>query len=244
MRYFLPILAVALVLIVACTTPVLEKPNVTAVATNTGANLGLSWTAIASASGYYVYVDGVKHTVSATSYDVDSVAKLVEVSAYTGSTESDKWSLNTAIVKTTSVAVDNVNGSGANNAFYFNSSGTGLAIPLTQATDIDFVMDVNGSVTEMRSPDSYTPVYNSKDNASALATSTDFDAYTAAPASGVYNTVRELSSGALYGLWIDLTNNGWSTDDHFGKMKVEGISGNTLTLTLGYQKQSGLRWLK
>lgn len=245
MRYLLPFLAATLLLIVACTPPTLETPTVTATAIENGAKLRLTWTAITNASGYNVYLDGTKNSITTTSYDVTTPTKLIEVSAYSGSEESDKWSLNTGVVKTTSVSVDNKAGTGTNKAFYFNASGTAIAIPLTQTTDIDFVLDTAGINTELRGPTSYDPDINSKDNASAQATSTDFDAYNLAEATGgSYNTVRTLSNGGLYSLWIDPNGNGWTTDDRFAKMKVENISGNTLTLTFGYQKVGGLRWLK
>lgn len=245
MRFLLPVLGALLILIVACPSiDTLDKPNVTATALPGGDTLRLTWTAVTSASGYYVYLDGVKNTVSSTSYDVAAPTKVIEVSAYSGSVESEKWSLTTTVEKTANLAVAMVgNTSNPNQAFYFNASGTALAIPLTQATDIDFVMDTDGTNPELRSPDAYTPPYNSEDNASAATTSTDFDAYEDCEPSGTYNTVRVLSSGAVYALWIDPTNNGWSTDDHFAKVKVEGISSQVVTVTLGYQKVGGLRWV-
>jgi hypothetical protein len=175
---------------------------------------------------------------------VDFPVKLIQVTAYADSVESDTWSLNTGIVKTTSLSVDDIAGVGPNFAFYFNSSGIAVAIPLTQASDIDFVLDTTIGGPQLVSPDAYDPVYNNKDNAAVAATTTDFDAFTeaAGPSAG-YTTVLALNSGALYSLWIDPTANGWSTDDHFAKMKVESIISHRLTLTLGYQMIGGLRWL-
>lgn len=244
MRKLLPVLGALLILIVAC-PPIepLDTPNVTATALTGGDTLRLTWTAISGASGYYVYLDGVKNTVSGTSFDVGTPAKVIEVTAYSGSTESDKWTLNTQVVTTATLDVAMVGNTNPNQAFYFNTSGTALAIPLTQATDIDFVMDTDGTSPELRSPDAYTPPYNSEDNASATTTTTDFDTYETAEAPGVYMTARVISSGAVYALWIDPTNNGWSTYDHFAKVKVEGISSQVVTVTLGYQKVGGLRWV-
>lgn len=242
MRYLLPVVAAALIAVVSCTPPA-DVPVVTATAIGDGGTLRLQWAAITGATGYNVYLDGVKTAVTGTSYDVTTPAAVIEVSATSAGGESDKSDpVNTEIVKTASLTVDNMGGTG-DPAFYFNTSGTALAIPLTQAANIDFVLDTTGIETELRSPDSYDPVYNAKDNASAQATTTDFDTYDIAEAAGQYNTVRVLSSGALYSLWIDLTNDGWSTDDHFAKMKYEGLAGNTLTLTFGYQLIGGLRWL-
>jgi len=246
MRYLLPCLAIVLALFVSCETITPGTPVVTATPITGGDTLRLTWVAISGADGYNVYLDGTKYQVtSGTSYDVGTPTKLIEVSSYTGSEESDRWSLNTGIVKTTSVSVDNMGGSGANKAFYFNTSGTAVAIPYaSSSSDIDFVLDTTGISTELRGPTSYDPDINSKDNASASAGTTDFDSYSDAPGGGVYSTVNTISSGAVYALWIDQSPVGWGSEDHFAKMKVENISGNTATLTFGYQKVGGLRWLR
>lgn len=249
MRFILPVLGALLILIVSCQPPVTPgTPSVEYEATETGANLRLTWTAVTDAQGYYVYLDGVKNTVTTLSYDVTTPTKLIEVTAYNGSEESGAWSLNTSVVETENLMVyTTAEATQANHAFYFTSSGSALAIPLTQATDIDFVVDTSGTVTnvQLRSPDSYTPHYNDKDNAAALASTTVLDSLKSAPAPGVYNTVQPISGDAVYSLWIDPTNNGWSKDDdHFAKAKVVGsIVDNKVTLTLGYQKIPGLRWL-
>ncbi|MEO0109003.1 MAG: hypothetical protein ABIK62_07545 [candidate division WOR-3 bacterium] len=249
MRYIIPVLGALLILVISCEPPVsLTKPTVTAQPISAGDTLRLTWTAVNGATGYNIYLDGVKHQVQAGtySYDVPGPVKKIEVSAYDASEESDKWELVTTIEKTANIIVYTTADVGnPNHAFYFNASGTAVAIPLSQATDIDFVLDTSGTAAniEIRSPSSYTPKYNNKDNATATATTTDFDALKDAPAPGVYNTVRQISANALYSLWIDPTGDGWSVDDHFGKLKIENISGTAVTMTAGYQKTGGLRWL-
>lgn len=247
MRYLPLILGALLILVVSCTPPTtLEKPTVTTAAIENGAKLRLTWTAVSGATGYNVYLDGTKTPVASGvySYDVAASTKKIDVAATDGTSESDKWTLSTEVVKTSSFVVYTRADAGQpNHAFYFNSTGTAIPIPLDRASDIDFVVDTTGAGPELRSPDSYTPVYNAKDNSSAPSSVTVFDDLVEAAAPGVYNTVRALSANAVLSIWIDPTNNGWSVDDHFGKLKIESISGTAVTFTAGYQLVGGLRWV-
>jgi len=250
MRYLPVILGALLVLVVSCTPPTtLEKPSVTTAAIENGAKLRLTWTAVSGATGYNVYLDGAKTAVASGSYsfDVPQPTKLIEVSATASSEESDKWSLNTMIVKTASFIVYSMGDAGQQNkAFFFNSTGTAIPIPLSQVSDIDFIADTTGASIELRAPTAYTPHYNEKDNATAAAVGTMvFDDYKTAeaPGSGVYLTARTITTNALYSFWIDPNGSGWTVDDHFGKLKIESISGTAVTMTAGYQMVGGLRWL-
>lgn len=247
MRYLPVILGALLILVVSCTPPTtLTTPSVTAAAIDNGSSLRLTWTAVTGATGYNVYLDGTKNAVASGSYsyDVTTPTKLIEVTATDGSSESDKWSLNTLVEQTDNFVVYSRADVGQpNHAFYFNSTGTALPIPLDQASDIDFVVDTTGVDIELRSPDSYSPVYNAKDNSTAASTVTTFHDLNLAAAPGNYNTVRVITSNSVSSFWIDPTNNGWTVDDHFGKLKVEGISGTAVTMTSGYQKTGGLRWV-
>jgi len=243
MRYLLPF--VAAVLIAVSCTPISEAPVVTATALTDGGTLQLTWADVTGASSYNVYLDGVKTAGVTSPYNVTTVAKVIEVSASSSAGEGPKSSaVNTGVVATSNVSVDNVGGAGPNYAFYFNASGTALPITLGDAALIDFVCDTSGVETELRSPDAYTTPYNNMDNGVANTSGSTFDTYDMAEATvGNYLTARTITSGGLYALWIDPTANAWSTDDHFAKMTVEGVSGNTLTLTFGYQLIGGLRWL-
>jgi len=246
MRYIPVLLGALLILVVSCTPPTtLEKPTVTAAAIDNGGQLRLTWTSVSGATGYNVYLDGTKHTVASGVYSYDAVTatKVIDVTATDGSNESDKWTLNTLVEKTSSFVVYSRADVGqSNHAFYFNSTGTAIPIPLDQASLIDFIADTTGGGIELRSPDAYSPVYNSKDNSTAASTVTVFDELTQAAAPGNYLTARAISSNAVYSFWIDPSNNGWSTDDNFGKLKIETISGTAVTMTAGYQKVTGLRW--
>jgi len=246
MRYLLPLLGVAVVLFIGCTSPVkVAAPNVQVAAVDTGKTLRLTWAAVTDAQGYYVYLDtGSKITLASTvtTYDVTYPNKTISVTAYNSSGESDKATTTTTTISST-ITVDNVAGSGANHAFYFNTSGTALAIPLTDVSDMDFVLDTTNGGTELRSPDQYSPPYNSKDNSSATTT-TSFANYDIAEAPGGYLTARPILDGNVMALWMDPTNNGWTTDDHYAKMQVAIPTGsNTATLTLAYQTIGGLRWV-
>jgi hypothetical protein len=249
MKYLPAMLGALLLLVISCKQPVtLLEPVVSYTPINDGVNLHLSWTAVTNATEYHVYVDGVKHVVLSGTYsfDVTGPAKLVQVSAVAASSEGDKWSLTTAVKKTANVTVyTTADPQQINHAFYFDTAGTAVAIPLARPTDIDFTLDTSQTVSNivLRSPDSYTPKYNDKANSSADASATNFDVLKIAPAPGVYSSTRTISVDSVYSLWLDPSANGWSDDDHVGKIKFEAISGTAMTLTVGYQKIAGLRWL-
>jgi hypothetical protein len=248
-KYLPAMLGTLLLLVISCTSPVtLLTPTVSYTPVNGGANLHLTWLAVANATGYNVYVDGVKTEIVSGiySFDVAGPARLIQVSAIATSSEGDKWSLTTAVQKTANVTVytrDDVQQ--INHAFYFDTTGTAVSIPLSRPSDIDFVLDTSQTVTniQLRSPDSYDPKYNTKGNTSAVASETNLDALRIAPAPGVYSAVRRIALDGIYSLWLDPGANGWSADDHFAKIKVEGISGTAVTFTVEYQKIPGLRWL-
>lgn len=250
MRYLLPLFAAILVLFVACQPPVTPgTPVVVMTVLGTGDTLQLSWTQVTDAQGYYVYLDGTKNTTTSLSYLVTEPAKSIEVSSYNGSEESEKWTKSTLVTKTSSVTAYGIGDPTSTvNAIGFNTtSGTCIAVDLASEANwpnADFILEDRApDPMSFWSPDAYTPVYNAKDNASAPSTTTDFDALTVAPGSGVYNTKSPISANAVYSIWIDPTNNGWSTDDHFGKVKIESIQDHTVVMTAGYQLIGGLRWL-
>jgi hypothetical protein len=249
MKYQFATLGALLLLAISCNKPVtLDPPTVSYTPGADGASLHLTWLAVTNATAYNVYVDGVKtEVVSGTySFDVTGPARLIEVSAIAISSEGDRWSLSTAVQKTMNVTVytrDDVQQ--INHAFYFDATGTAVAIPLSRASDIDFVLDTSQTVTDLvlRSPDSYDPKYNAKSNSAAVAGETNINDLKIAPAPGVYSPIRSISLDGIYSLWLDPGANGWSSDDHVAKIKVEAISGTAVTFTVGYQKVPGLRWL-
>jgi hypothetical protein len=181
---------------------------------------------------------------------VATPTKVIQVSAYDAAgTESEKWELNTLIAKTTNLVVYSRGDAGQiNHAFYFDSSGTAVAeslpTPPTQFSNINFVLDTFQSNIQFRSPDSCTPVFNNQHNTTVSSNITDFDLLLAAASpSGGYSRATTVGTNGLYSGWLDPTNNGWSTDDHFVKIKIVNVSGTAVTITTGYQPIGGLRWL-
>jgi hypothetical protein len=250
MKYRFATLGALLLLVISCRQPVsLVMPTVSYTPVNDGTTLRLTWTMVENATGYTVYVDGVRHSIISGiyTYDVSAPARLIQVSAVAKSSESDLWSLTTTIKKTSNVAVYSMADSQQiNKAFYFDATGTAIAIPLTQASDVDFVLDTTQTVgaIQLRSPNTYTPVYNTKNNSSAAASETNLDDLTIAPAPGtVYSVARTISANSVYSLWLDPGNDGWTAEDHFAKIKVAALSGTSVTLTTEYQTVPGLRWL-
>jgi len=250
MKHQFATLGALLLLVISCSQPVsLVTPTVSYTPVNDGATLRLTWTMVENATGYSVYVDGVRHSVISGiyTYDVSSPAKLIQVSAVAKSSESDLWSLTTTVKKTTNVAVYSMADSQQiNHAFYFDASGAAIAIPLTQASDVDFVLDTTQTVgaVQFHSPNSCYPNYNAGNNTSAAANGTNLDDLTIAPAPGAaYNVARTISANSVYSLWLDPGNDGWTAEDHFAKVKVAALSGTSVTLTTEYQTVPGLRWL-
>ncbi|MEO0087149.1 MAG: hypothetical protein ABIK90_03610 [candidate division WOR-3 bacterium] len=231
-----------------------EKPTVSYQPIDNGAKLRLTWTQVANADGYYIYVDGIRDTSlpsTVTSYDVSGPAKLIEVSAYKKNEESEKWSLDlTPVVSEVSVY-------GASDPSPDHPSGLQLtdngAIPLAignQANwpNLDYIFDDRGEFAPMSivNPGDYTsPHYNDKGNAISQIASGNFDAENMAPEPGVYSTQRKnIEINGVYYLWLDRNNNGYSVDDNFGKILIKAISGTRVDIKVAYQKVPGLRWVK
>jgi len=251
MRYLLPVLGALLVLIVACQTPVtLDKPKVDWTVKDQGGTLKLSWDAVTDAEGYKVYFDGnstADTTLTATSIEITDPKKSIKVEAYNG-TETNDSTIVLTVVTTATLAVHGLSVVGTDNSFGFNTTtGTGIAVDVSSGTaaDADFIMeDRDPDPMSFWGPSAYPSPVNTKGNASVVATGiTDFNALKTAPAPGSYNTETQISQNAVYSLWIDVTNNNWSLDDHFGKAQVVSISGAAVTLKLGYQMIPGLRWV-
>lgn len=227
-----------------------EKPNVSYQPINDGAKLRLTWTQVANADGYYIYVDGVRDTSlpsTTTSYDVSGPAKLIEVSAYKKNEESEKWSLDlTPVVSEVSVY-------GASDPDPNHPSGLQLtdngAIPLaignqTNWPNLDYIFEDRGRPMSIINPGDYTPPFNNKGNAISTLASGNFDDENMAPAPGTYLTQREIAVNGVYYLWLDRDNDNQTTNDNFGKILIKAISGTRVDIKVAYQKVKGLRWVK
>lgn len=248
MRYLLPLLGALLVLIVACQAPVtLEKPNVSWTVKDEGATLELSWSAVTGATGYKVYFDGnttADSTLTATTIAISTPHKSIKVEAYSGSEVADS-SISTIATAGQTLTVYAISDPTHNDcSFGFTSDGTAAAYDVTNTANypkIDYIVEDRTVPMSFWSPNEYTPAYNQKIDGS-LAAGTDFDALLTAPTSGTYTTKTEFLQNSVYALWMG-TSTTWTTSDHFAKVKVETVSGTTVTLKLSYQPIGGLRWL-
>lgn len=237
-----------------CEDIIPNSPNVTYEAINDGATLRLSWTQVTDADGYKIYLDGALKTTlgtSATSYDVSDACQTIEVKSYTGTSESDAWELDlTPVISTISVYgmsdPDTLHQSG----FGFASDGSAILYSVTnQASSIDFYMDDRSPLTSMNirgASDPGGPVTNTtKENAISNQTGVDFDAIDTALAPGNYATRRQISTSAVYGLWVDrgVAQFGWDKTDNFAKIKITAVTGAKVDVKIAYQKVGGIRWL-
>ena len=232
-----------------------------------GAKLSLTWTAISNIDGYHVYIyyksrdTTIDLSSSATTYEVTTPAKTIEVSAYKGTDESDKWTLDLTAVKTTTITVYGANDPVATDPSGFGFSTTDGSVHtyalsgVDTATNwplIDFYLEDRGAISlslyaPTDVPSSAFPYHklNDKGNVSVAASVSDFDTFniTSAPG-GSYSTQTLLSNNTVYSFWLDPNNNSWdATEDHFGKLKVTTISGERVDMEVAYQKVPGLRWV-
>jgi hypothetical protein len=240
---------IALVILVGCEGEVtVESPDVTYTVIDTGASLRLTWIEIADADGYYIYIDGViSDTIddpSIVTYDADVPAALYEVTAFSGEDESTPAQINCAPVVTASLEVWDTDEPAPNpSGFGFNTAGTAVSYTLSDSTNwpfIDYYIH-GGATTEFWSP--HHGQYNIEVNVTKNSGQTDFDAITICDAPGAYFSQTAVATNAVYYFWIDPTNNGWdNATDNFGKIKVEAIDGNKVTMKLAFQLIEGLRW--
>lgn len=225
----------------------LEAPDVSYTVLAYGSTLRLIWTAITDAEGYYIYIDGVRaDTISnptMTLYDASVPAKLYEVTAFSGEFESEPSRVHCAPVITANLEVWDTDELIYPNAFGFNSTGVAVAYMLSDPDNWPFIdyFIYGGATTYFMSP--HHGNYNDEVNAICNSGITNFDAINIAASPGGYYTVTEVVNGTVYSFWIDPTDNGWdNATDNFGKLKVEAIDGNKVTMRLAFQPVKGLRW--
>jgi len=240
---------IALVVLVGCEGEVaLDSPAVNYTVMPEGATLRLEWIEITDADGYYIYIDGVlTDTIddpSTTTYDADVPAKMYEVTAYSGEDESAPAEIDCAPVTTVSLDVwDTDQPAPDPSGFGFNSSGTAVAYTLSDPLNwpfIDYYIH-GGTTTEFWSP--HHGQYNDEVNVTKNSGLTNFDAVEIADAPGGYSSQVAVAANAVYYFWIDPTNNLWdNATDNFGKIKVEAIDGNKVTMKIAFQPIEGLRW--
>jgi hypothetical protein len=244
----------AILFVVGCesgTTP--DKPIVTATVITNGAGLKLDWSADANADGFIIYNDGVAiDTVVATTYNDTIPCKVVEVSAYAGDKESDKESIDCTPTTTSTITVYGMSDTSSSHpsGLVFNAtSGTGVATAVISSNyaALDFIFDDRAPLTQLTLVNAGTDTtigkINTKLNTSGLD-GTDFNAVKICKLTG-YNTITGLATNNVYDLWLSSSAT-WLDTDHFGKMKIESITGATApytaVVTVAYQKFGGLRW--
>lgn len=245
----LSIVFAALLVFVGCEDAVtIATPTVTITVATNGATLSLSWTEVTDADGYYIYMDGVLvETIdepTTTTYSATTPAQLYEVSAFAGDDESATSQIDCEPVETTSLDVwDTDQAAPDPSGWGFNTSGTAVSYQVSDPANhplIDYYIH-GGATTQFWSP--HDGNFNNEVNVTKNSGGTDYDDTDIADAPGAYSTQTDVVSGAVYYFWIDPTNNGWDdATDYFGKIKVQAIDGNKVTMTLAYQTIAGLRW--
>ena len=245
---------IAVIMLTGCEESVtLDTPDVDYTVADSGATLTLSWVEITDADGYIIYADGDSiDEITTTTYDATVPAAEYEVTAYAGEDESDPATIDCAPVVTSNITVYGMSDTSTAHpsGLQFTTSGTAVAISVQSSNypDLDYLFDDRSPLTTITiiSPDDYVPPYNDEENTTA-ASGTDFHALDIAADFGNYSTQRALADQAVYSLWIDPDHAGYTTDDHFGKMKIESITGSaapyTVVITAAYQPIAGLRWL-
>lgn len=245
----------AILILVGCGNGVLETPDVDYVVADSGATLRLSWTEIADADGYYIYADGaVIDTVTTITYDATTPAAVYGVSAYAGEDKSGIDEVDCTPVATSNINVYGNSDPAANrhSGIGFIANGNCVTIDLGEPSNhyaIDFYFDDSiFNYLTIVSPNDHQPTpYNSDYNTTAES-GIDYDELNIAADLGNYDTPRELSENLVLSFWIDPDHNDWdATDDHFGKMRIENISGMTAPysaiITAAYQLIPGLQWV-
>lgn len=239
----------ALLVMVGCDGEItLDTPDVDYTVTDTGATLKLSWVEIADADGYYIFADGVAIDTlddpATITFSATTPAAVYGVQAYAGEDVSGTDEINCAPQVTPGLDVwGNAEPPPNPSGFGFNTSGTAVAYQLSDSTNwplIDYYI-ASGTPKQFLSPHHYP--YNNEVNTTKNSGSTTFDDIDIADAPGGYTSPTDITNGAVYYFWIDPTNNGWdNSTDYFGKIKIEAIDGEKVTMKIAYQKIAGLRW--
>jgi len=233
------------------------NPEVTAEATNSGADLRLTWKSIEGADGYRVYCDGNKIWEGTdTTYTIEgasNVCREVVVSAYAGDDERKS-------------TLDLTPKSGNITGLVSHDSATGSSWVKLDFTSGTVSAVQQGDVLEGKDDPNtgWFIFYNNSNNpefrdasATSIGTAKMQVAFTAnssgnlAPGTGNYNTVRETDANAYHFFWADNTSTGYGSmdnNDYFGVIKVTSLTGTgpyTANLEIYMQiKVPGLRWVK
>jgi hypothetical protein len=226
----------------------LEAPVVKAKAIGDGGTLQLTWDEVDGAASYEIKAGDMTYTTDATTYDVTTPVATIEVRSVKGDNKSESAAtINCGVVETPTLEVygftdpDTSHHSG----FGFDEDGTIVTYSLdfTNFNALDyFADDGNFSPIALVNPGSVP--WNAKGNKTGAASAITYDEIMMAdPAAAYSDSSLTLADGGLYCLWLDRGNDGWTDDDNFAKVQVLSINGHLMTVKVGYQKISGLRWL-
>jgi hypothetical protein len=196
---------------------------------------------------YVIYAEGVRiGTTKDNFFYVFNPCVEVEVRAVWDGVESGGVVLDLAATETPTLEVFSMDDPDPNHpsGFGFRPTGSVIAYSLSAGTDNDKIDYFIASGLKITSPSERVPAINDKRNTTSIETGDYDNLKVVSPCdNGLYVTSRELENGSLYGLWIDPSADGYSTDDHFAKALVTGIDGYKVTLRLSYQSVGGLRWV-
>jgi hypothetical protein len=223
------------------------KPDVSCEATNTGADLRLSWPAVPEAESYEVKVDDSTYSTTSLSFDVTTPSATIEVRTVNGNGKSGPATIDCRTVETPTLVVYGISDpdSAHHCGFAFNSYGTITTYSLlySNLALLDFYADDVVHPGQMYLVNPGDKGWNDKGNAGKASASSAYDDVKIADAPGGYVTQLALQTSGIYCLWLDRTNNGWDAQDNFAKTEVIAIAGPLLAMRVGYQKIPGLRWL-
>jgi hypothetical protein len=219
----------------------LETPVVTAEAVNDGGTLRLTWTAVEGATSYEIKAGDSVYTTTSTSFDVAVPVAEIEVRSAKDSDKSDSAAtISCGIVEGKAEFYDfrdiaNPNG------FGFDDNGGVVVCTLNTAgqTGLDFYAD---------SSHAQMSLVVAKMHANGLAdqlkaASGSYDAITIADPLGTYTgTKLAVMVDSAYYLRMS-ADTMWTAADNFAKARIDSIVGSKVSLTTGYQKIPGLRWL-
>jgi len=232
----------------------LDKPTVSASALDTdkGGTLRLTWNAVTDAKSYEVTTDDSVYTNATSPFDVKTPSATIEVRAVNGNDESDQAVIDCRIVETSSIILYGISDSVTSHpsGLTFGTSGAASAMSLDSANRaaLDFVCDdkdANVLPVGLINAGSYNWSQNTKKNTIMDAGTTDYDAFELAASTG-YDGWHGVAINGVYALWLG-PSLAWTSGDHFCKVKIVNIEtvggAQKVTLNVAYQKIGGLRWL-
>jgi hypothetical protein len=233
-------LAVSVIFVVAP-----DRPAVVYEPLDRGAKLHLTWGTVADAEHYEIKVDDSVRTITDTTYDVTKPCATLEVRAVKGSRKSAPAVIPVGIVETASIVLFGISDpdTSHHHAFGFDTAGTVTTYALYgNEPKLDFYADDLAHHDSMFLANA-GKLGNNKGNGLKDAGTTVYDDAKLADTTG-YADDNLLVVDRVYYLWLDRTDNGYSTDDNYAKAKILQVSGPLVTMQLGYQRVGGLRWLR